>query len=540
MLVFKMPENRYKTDVVIVGGGLAGISAAIELLDRGKHVLILDRDVKEEFGGLARWSFGGICMINTPEQKRMGIKDNPELALRDWSSFAQFEEDAIWPKKWAKLYTESSIEMIYEWLKKREVTFLSMVNWPERGLFVPGNSVPRWHITWGTGHGLMESLINHLENHPNRDKLKTKFGHRVNGLISTGGRINGCKGVLDGSENEFEAIADGVIVAAGGICGDLDIVKKHWYKPWGDPPEMMLTGSHQYANGDLHYLVEEAGGNVTHMEKQFHYAAGIHHPNPRKPNHGLSLIPPKSALWVNAIGKRIGPVPLITAYDTRYMVEQICKQPGGYSWQILNRKIMERELAVSGSEYMTDFRDKKKLGVIKTLLFGNKPLTKRLLDESIDIVTAESIPELALKMNQLHGDQSVDKELLESEVRSYDENIGRGKKYMNDDQLRRIAHLRQFMGDRLRTCKFQRIDDSKAYPLIAIREFILARKSLGGIQTDLNSQVLNSNGDPIPGLYAAGEAAGFGGGGIHGLRSLEGTFLGGCILTGRIAGREIH
>lgn len=536
-----MSDKRYKSDVVIVGGGLAGIAASIELLDRGKHVLILDRDVKEEFGGLARWSFGGICMIGTPEQKRMGIKDNPALALRDWCSFAQFEEDAFWPKKWANFYTHSSIEMIYEWLKKRKVSFLSMVNWPERGLYIPGNSVPRWHIVWGTGHGLVEALVQHLENHPNRDKLEIKFGHRVSGLVSTDSRISGCRGVLEQSGKEFEAIADAVIVASGGICGDLDLVKKNWYKPWGDPPEKMLTGSHQYADGDLHRLVEGKGGNLTHMDKQFHYAAGIHHPNPRKPNHGLSLVPPKSALWVNANGKRIGPVPLITGYDTRYLVEQICKQPGGYSWQILNRKIMERELAVSGSEYMTDFRDKKKLGVIKTLVFGNKPLTRRLLEESIDIVTAESVSELAEKMNQLHGrDQSVDKELLVSEVRSFDENIDRGKKYMNDDQLRRISHLRQFMGDRLRTCKFQRIDDPKAYPLIAIREFILARKSLGGIQTDLNSRVLSSNGDPIPGLYAAGEAAGFGGGGIHGLRSLEGTFLGGCILTGRVAGKEVE
>lgn len=535
-----MSENRYNSDVVIVGGGLAGISTAIELLDRGKHVLILDRDVKEEFGGLARWSFGGICMIGTPEQRRMGIKDNPELALQDWSSFAQFEEDAYWPKKWAKFYTENSIEMIYEWLKKRNVNFLSMVNWPERGLFIPGNSVPRWHITWGTGLGLVEALVSHLDNHPNRNRLKVQFGHRVNGFLSTNGRISGCKGTLEESGKDFEAEAGAVVVAAGGICGDLEVVKKNWYKPWGDPPEKMLTGSHQYADGKLHQLVKNEGGNLTHMEKQFHYAAGIHHPNPRKPNHGLSLIPPKSALWVNAYGKRIGPVPLVTAYDTRYLVEQICKQPGGYSWQILNQKIMERELAVSGSEYMTDFRDKKKLGVIKTLLFGNKPLTKRLLEESIDIVTAESIRELADKMNRLHKDISVDKELLEEGVRMFDENIDRGKKYMNDDQLRRIAHLRQFLGDRLRTCNFQKIDDPKAYPLIAIREFILARKSLGGIQTDLHSQVLNTAGVPIPGLYAAGEAAGFGGGGIHGLRSLEGTFLGGCILTGRIAGRKIY
>jgi predicted oxidoreductase len=534
-----MTNQIYKADVAIVGGGIAGIVSAVELLDQNKKVLILDRDDEENLGGLAKWSFGGICMIDTPEQKRMKIKDSPELALRDWTSFAEFDKDAHWPKKWAEFYTHNSLEYIYEWLTARGVSFLAMVNWPERGLFKPGNSVPRWHITWGTGQGLMEALINHLNEHPKRDNLTIRYNHKVEDLESTDGNITGCRGVIEADQTKFRVESGAIIIAAGGICGDLDMVRKHWYKPWGDPPEKMLTGSHKYADGDMHQSVEKAGGNVTHLEKQFHYAAGIHHPNPRKEHHGLSLIPPKSALWVNAHGKRIGPIPLVTSYDTRFLVEQICKQPGQYSWQVMNRKIMERELAVSGSEYMTAFRDKKRLEVLKTLLFGNRKLTDRLLGESIDIVTANSVSELAQKMNELNGDQSVDGGLLEKEVRSYDENISRGKKYMNDEQLRRISHLRQFMGDRLRTCKFQQIDDKKAYPLIAIREFILARKSLGGIQTDLQSRVLNGAGEPIPGLYAAGEAAGFGGGGIHGLRSLEGTFLGGCILTGRVAGKAV-
>ena len=533
-----MTNQTYKSDVVIVGGGIAGIVSAIELLDQNKKVLILDRDDEENLGGLAKWSFGGICMIDTPEQKRMKIDDSPDLAIKDWTSFAEFEEDAFWPKKWAEFYTQNTLEYIYHWLKDRGVSFLAMVNWPERGLFKPGNSVPRWHITWGTGQGLMDALITHMNEHPNRKNLTIRYNHKVEDLETTEGKVTGCHGVIETDQSKFRADSGAVIIAAGGICGDLDMVRKHWYKPWGDPPEKMLTGSHKYANGDMHRTVEKVGGNVTHLEKQFHYAAGIHHPKPRKPHHGLSLIPPKSALWVNAHGERIGPVPLVTSYDTRFLVEQICQQPGQYSWQVMNRKIMERELAVSGSEYMTAFRDKKRLEVVKTLLFGNKKLTDRLLGESIDIVTANSVSELAQKMNELNGDQSVDGELLEKEVRTYDENISRGKKYMNDEQLRRIAHLRQFMGDRLRTCKFQQIDDKKGYPLIAIREFILARKSLGGIQTDLKSRVLNGAGEPISGLYSAGEAAGFGGGGIHGLRSLEGTFLGGCILTGRVAGKE--
>ncbi len=540
-----MSKTIYRSDVIIIGGGLAGIAAAIELLDCGKKVLLLDRDSEENFGGLARESFGGICMIGTPEQKRMGIKDSPELALKDWKSFAEFGEEDLWPKRWAEFYTESSLEWIYHWLKERDVSFLAMVNWPERGLFRPGNSVPRWHIAWGTGQGLMEAVIGHLHSHPNRDQLKICFGHKVEGLDVTDGRVTGCHGQMEGRPENFRADGGCVIVAAGGICGDLNLVRLHWYRPWGDPPGKMLNGSHKFADGVMHDAVRKAGGNLTHLDKQFHYAAGIHHPKPRKPGHGLSLIPPKSALWVNGRGERIGPVPLVTSYDTRFLVEQITRQPGSYSWQILNRKIMERELAVSGSEYMTDFRDRKKLGVIRSLLFGNRRLADRLLDESLDIVTAESVGELAEKMNRLNEDGRnpaalpVNLELLEQEVRAYDAVIGRGKKLMNDDQLRRIAHLRQYIGDRLRTCKFQKIDDPKAYPLIAIREFILSRKSLGGIQTDLECRVLSPDGSPVEGLYAAGEAAGFGGGGIHGLRSLEGTFLGSCILTGRRAGRSV-
>lgn len=535
-----MPEQRInKSEIVIAGGGLAGIATAIELLDQDLQVTIIDRDLQENFGGLAKESFGGICMVGTPEQRRMGISDSPELALNDWYSFAEFERNAIWPKKWAEYYVNHSIDGIYEWLKSRDVSFLSMVNWPERGLFVPGNSVPRWHIVWGTGKGLVDPLVDHLMHHPNSGNLKLIFENRVSELKSDGNKVTGCVALCEKTGSEIHFEANSVVVAAGGICGDLDLVKKHWYPDWGEPPEKMLTGSHKYADGDMHELVEQVGGNITHLEKQFHYAAGIHHPKPRKPHHGLSLIPPKSALWVNANGKRIGPVPLITAYDTRYLVEQICRQPGGFSWQVLNRKIMERELAVSGAEYMTDFRDKKKLGVIKTLIFGNRPLANRLLSESEDIVTANSIEELVGKMNEINGEYHIDPKLLEAEMKQFDGNIDRGKKYMNDDQLRRIAHLRQFIGDRLRTCKFQKIDDPAAYPLIAIREYILARKSLGGIQTDLNSSVLRPDGVPVEGLYAVGEAAGFGGGGIHGLRSLEGTFLGSCILTGRAAGMAI-
>ncbi|MBF0227103.1 MAG: FAD-binding dehydrogenase [Desulfobacterales bacterium] len=535
-----MSVTTYKSDVVIIGGGLAGIAAAFDLLDKNKKVTIIERDKRENFGGLAKESFGGIMIVGTPHQKRLGINDTPEIALSDWLSFANFDENDIWPRKWAEFYVNESIPYIYEWLVKRSVKFLPLVNWPERGIFKPGNSVPRWHIVWGTGYELIRLILKHLEAHPKRNNLNIYFNHKVDNLIEQNGKIIGCSGVKEDSQEEFEAQADAVIIASGGICGgDLSKVRDNWYKPWGQPPKTLLNGSHPFADGLLHDCVDKLGGNVTHLDLQWHYAAGIHHPKPKRAMHGLSLVPPRSALWVNALGKRIGPVPLMGYTDTRYVVEQICKQPGQYSWQILNFEIAIKELAVSGSEYMNAFRYKKKFKLLMDVLFGNKELVRRLIKESKDIITGINIRSLVHKMNEVSNEYKIDKDLLESEIKAYDDQIDRGPALFNDDQLRRIANFRNYRGDRIRTCKFQKINDKDAMPLIAIREFILSRKSLGGIQTDLSCRVLDKEGSPIDNLYAVGESAGFGGGGIHGQGSLEGTFLGSCILTGRIVAKSI-
>ena len=533
-------DKRYQSDIIIIGGGLAGITTAIELLDHGKKVIILDRAGRDMFGGLAKEAFGGIMMVGTPHQKKMGISDSPELAYKDWLSFARFEEEDQWPRKWAEVYVNRSIELIWEWLTQRGVTFLPVVNWPERGLFRPGNSVPRWHIAWGTGSGIIESLLNHIESHPNRQNLQLFFDHQVNGLVETGNLVTGCKGVLESSGEEFAAEAGSVIVASGGICGgNLSKVRENWFKPWGKPPGTILNGSHIFADGKMIDIVSDIGGRVTHLDKQWHYPAGIRHPKPRKENHGLNVVPPRSALWMNALGERIGPVPLMGYTDTRYVVEQICKQPGQYSWQIMNRKIALKELAVSGGEFMTAFRDKNKFQLIKNILFGNHALVDRLINECEDVITAYRIEDLVEKMNAMDTPFQVDGERMAHDIRAYDDQIERGEKYYTDDQLRRNVITRKFKGDRIRTCKNQKIVDQKAMPLIAIRQFILSRKSLGGIQTDLQCRVLDNKGKPVQNLYAVGEAAGFGGGGIHGSGSLEGTFLGSCILTGRIAGKFI-
>lgn len=535
----------HQTEIVIAGGGLAGIVAAYELLGRGRRVLLIDKDRGENFGGLAKESFGGVHMIGTPHQRRLGIHDSPELAWRDWQSVADYGAADEWPRAWGRFYCENSREYIFEFLDQKKVTFLPLVNWPERGLYAPGNTVPRWHIVWGTGYEIIHRLLAALESHPQRANLELLFDTEVSAIEMTNGRATGISGRAMDNGGEVRVAAEHVVIASGGVCGgDLSCVRANWYAPWGDPPQKLLNGAHRYGDGMLQAGVARLGGAVTHLDLHWHYAAGVHHPAKRRPDDGLSLVPPRSALWLNARGERImnpGPMPVYA--DTRHLVASVLAQPGQYSWQVMNWKIAIRELAVSGCDYMTAFRYKKKLGLAASLLFGNKDLVNRLVrDCPDDIVLADNLADLMERMDQqsLYG-LRIDRARMEAVVRAWDDMLDRGPAYFNDEQLRRIANARQYRGDRVRTCKFQKILDPKARPLIAIREFILSRKSLGGIQTDLQCRVLRAaDGQPITGLYAVGEAAGFGGGGIHGKGSLEGTFLGGCILSGRLAGRRIE
>ena len=537
-----MTETTFHADVVIAGAGLAGLVAAHELLDHGKTVLLLDKDVPGKLGGLAKESFGGVHLIGTPQQKRTGIADSPELAFRDWLSYARFGEGDSWPRRWAQLYCDRSLDLIHDYLDGVGVRFLPVVNWPERGVFGPGNTVPRWHIAWGTGHAIIEQVVRALRAHPRAARHTILFRHAVLDLEVANGRVTGLAGTDLENGGRFVARGDRVVIATGGICGgDLSRVRANWFAPWGAPPKVLLNGAHPFGDGTMHDAVARAGGNLTHLDKQWHYAAGIHHPAKRKPNDGLSLVPPRSALWLNAKGERIGPVPLVGSTDTRFLVENILRQPGQYSWQVMNNAIAKKELAVAGCDYMTAFRYQRKLLMARQLLFGNQELVDRLTRQCPDdIVTARSLEELVDRMNERNLDGlSTDLATVREVVRDYDAQIDRGPAYFTDDQLRRIGNFRQYRGDRLRVCNFQKILDPHAMPLIAIREFILSRKSLGGIQTDLGCRVMDAAGAAIDGLYAIGEAAGFGGGGIHGMGSLEGTFLGSCVLTGRVAARAI-
>ena len=531
--------QQYASEVLIVGGGIAGIAVALDLLDSDKTITLLDRDEESVFGGLAKESFGGMFFVDSPEQRRLGMKDSTELALRDWCSFAEFGPSDVWPKAWAEAYVQRCTPDVYHWVRKHGIGFFPVVNWVERGEFRPGNSLPRFHIVWGTGQELTDRLIFALRNHKNIHRLTLCFGHRVEQLLLQGSKICGVQGVQEKSGIAFEARAEQVVVATGGINGSMDMVRKHWHADWNTPPETILNGSHRYADGTLHRATVAVGGNLTHMDKMWNYAAGVHHPRPRKPGHGLSLVPSRSALWLNWRGERMGPQPLVSGFDTRRLVTDICGQERAYSWQVLNHRIALKELAISGAEFNPSVRDKKVLGFLRDTLMGNRWLVNDMLQNCKDFVVANSLPELVEKMNMLQGDDSVQLQSVVDAVEHYDATIARGRKFMNDEQLRRIAELRQYRGDRVRLCKFQPIQDQKALPLIAIREFIISRKSLGGIQTDLESRVLDLNGQAIAGLYAVGESAGFGGGGVHGLRALEGTFLGGCILSARSAARSI-
>jgi predicted oxidoreductase len=525
--------------VVVVGAGIAGLVAALELLEHGRDVILLDRCKPEEVGGLAREAFGGMFMVDTPEQRRAGIKDSPELALDDWLRVADFDADDEWPRRWAEQYVARARDEVGGWLRQNGVKYFPVVNWAERGVYGDGNSVPRFHITWGCGKGLVDGVWGSIQSHPRRGSLDLRTRTRVTGLVEDGGRITGVRTVAEDGGEESEIAGEAVVIASGGVGGNLDIVRREWPADMGEAPEHILMGSHYYADGAMHEEVERLGGNVTHLDRMWNYADAVRHPEPRRPLHGLKLIPPRSGVMLDPQGRRYGPVPVMPTFDAYYALERMCEGDPKYSWLICNFKIARRELDVSGSQHNPSIREKRLVRFLLGVVLGKPTLVQHFIDRCPDFVTARTLPELAIRMSEVTGDGALDAGLMEREVRRYDDMLARGKALWNDDQVRRIAALRNWRGDRLRTAKFQPITDPDAGPMIAIRLQPMARKSLGGIQTDLHARVLREDGEPIPGLYAAGEAAGFGGGGLHGKRSLEGTFLGGCVFSGRIAAQAI-
>lgn len=530
-------------NVIIIGSGLAGLTTAYQLLDHGvSDILILDRCREDEIGGQAKESFGGVHFINSPEQRKMKIKDDYDLALRDWERIAQFSDQDHYPKLWAKEYCYRSHE-IRDFLVSLGVQFMPVVNWPERGFLIKGNSLPRWHIVWGTGFEIIDRLLKKLNAHPRRKELKILTETYVQSFDLGSKKVIAKRATNNDTQGEpLSFSAKHLVIASGGIAGgDLSLLKKNWNKDWPPPPDTLLNGTLDYTDGKLIEEATQQGAQVTHLDLQWHYPAGIHRKNSTRFNPGISLIPPRSALWLNAHGHRIGPVPLTGNTDSRQLVEIILHQPGQYSWQVMNMKIAKKELAVSGCDYMTAFRYKSKFLLIKNILLGNPELIHRLHQEvPEDVVFANTLDELMDKMDErsLYSFK-IDRKQMTQDIQDYDDQIHRGKKLYNDDQLRRLDHFRNYVGDKIRLCKNQPILDKKAGPLIAIREFILSRKTLGGIQTNLHSEIIHQQNHAISGCYAVGEAAGFGGGGIHGKGSLEGTFLGSCVLTALRAASHI-
>jgi predicted oxidoreductase len=526
----------YQCDVAIVGGGIAGVVCALQLLDTGKSVMLFEREGEGRFGGSALEAFGGLFFVDSPEQRRMKIADTPDLAYADWKSFAAFDAGELWPQIWAKHLVERSTPDGHDWLKAFGIRWLPVVLWVERGQHVPGNSVPRFHLTWGTSRHLITQLIKALKGHANFGKMQLCFGHRVDRVDMHVGRIWGVSGERQGGD-EFRVQAEAVVIAAGGIGGDLAAVREHWSPgPNLTQPETILLGTHPSSDGRMVFATEQAGARVTNAGRMWNYAAGIHHPRPGWPGHGVSLVPPKSALWTDAHGRRLMP-PMVSGFDTYDLVQRVCAAPLGFTWQILNRRIALKELAASGADWNPALRERRLLRFALDMLIGNRWIVDDLSAHCPDFVVASTVEGLAAKMNALAPQAAIDATALKDEIARFDTTLGGVAEA--DEQRALIERLRAYRGDKMRLAKGQRILDPKGGPLMAIREHVVTRKSLGGIVTDLRSRALNANDQPVAGLYAVGEAAGFGGGGSHGHRALEGTFLLSCIITGRRAAEAI-
>lgn len=525
----------YQSDVAVVGGGLSGIVCALQVLEMGKSVAIYEREGLARFGGSALEAFGGMFFVDSPEQRRMKIKDSPELALRDWKSFAEFDAGALRAQMWAKHLVERATPDGRDFLTAFGIRWLPVVMWVERGQKIAGNSVPRFHLTWGSGKFLITQLIKALRGHRYASRLSVRCGHRVDRFDWHAGRIAGCAGVIDGGE-EFRGFAEATIVAAGGIGGSLAQVRAQWRPVDGlDLPKEILLGTHPGADGVAVEAAASAGASVRNVGRMWNYAAGIRHPRPAWVDHGVSLIPPKSALWTDSHGRRLVP-PLVSGFDTMDLVQRVCTAPLGFTWQILNRRIALTELAASGADWNSALRERRIIRFVFDMLVGNRGLVDDLTRNCPDIVVASSVGELATKMNRLRPEAAIDADALQAELERFDASASGP---VLDEQRKAIETLKGYRADRMRLVKPQRVLDPKGAPLIAICERIVTRKSLGGVVTDLRSRALNDSDQAVPGLYAVGESAGFGGGGSHGNRALEGTFLLASVITARRAAEAI-
>ncbi|MEV2253933.1 FAD-binding dehydrogenase [Streptomyces sp. NPDC050147] len=542
----------YDADVIVIGAGLAGLAATAELVDAGRRVILVDQEPEQSLGGQAHWSFGGLFFVDSPEQRRLRIKDSHALALQDWMGTAAFDRhEDHWPRQWAEAYVDFAAGEKRPWLHGQGVRFFPVVGWAERGGYDAqghGNSVPRFHITWGTGPGLVAPFERRVREGVARGLVQLKFRHRVSGLSRSAGSVDTVTGeVLEPSDavrgkassrevtGSFEFRAQAVIVTSGGIGGNHDLVRANWPERLGTPPERMVAGVPAHVDGRMLGITEQAGARLINRDRMWHYTEGIQNWNPIWDNHGIRILPGPSSLWLDARGDRL-PVPLFPGFDTLGTLEHIMKSGYEYTWFVLNQRIIGKEFTLSGSEQNPDLTGKSVRGVIDRARADVAAPVKAFMDNGADFVVERDLSSLVRGMNALTKEPLIDEAALHRTIAARDREIA--NPFTKDLQVTAIRGARKFLGDRLiRAAAPHRILDPKAGPLVAVRLNILTRKTLGGLETDLSSRVLAQGGEPLPGVYAAGEAAGFGGGGVHGYRSLEGTFLGGCLFSGRTAGR---
>lgn len=548
-------EKEFKPDAIIIGSGLAGLVAAMEITNAGKKVMLVDQETEQNIGGQAFWSFGGLFLINSPQQRRMGIKDSYELALQDWMGTAGFDrKEDYWPRKWAEAYLKFAAGEKYEYISKMGIKLMFMVGWAERGdgnASGHGNSVPRFHVSWGTGTGIIKPFVQKAYEAKEKGLLQMKFRHRVTGLIRENDIIVGIQGdILEDDDkdrgvvtnrnviDQFEYKADQIVIATGGIGANHDLVRKNWPQRLGSPPKNIVCGVPAYVDGKMIGIAESSGAHIINRDRMWHYTEGLQNWDPIWPNHGIRILPGPSSIWLDALGNRL-PAPLYPGFDTLGTLKYIQDTGYDYSWFILTQKIIKKEFALSGSEQNPDITNKDYILFLKRI-FGKKAPgpVEAFKEYGKDFIVSDHLEELVQKMNQLSGDHLLDynevKTLIEARDRELD------NKFSKDTQINYLRSTRSYLGDKLgRVAKPHKILDSENGPLIAVRLNILTRKTLGGIETNLNGQVLQEDGNILKGLYAAGEVTGFGGGGMHGYRALEGTFLGGCIFSGMKVGKHI-
>lgn len=548
-------EQKFQPDTIIIGSGLAGLTAAMEITNAGKKVLLVDQETEQNIGGQAFWSFGGLFLINSPQQRRMGIKDSYDLALQDWKGTAGFDrKEDYWPRKWAEAYLKFATYEKYSYISKLGIKLMFMVGWAERGdgsATGHGNSLPRFHVSWGTGTGVVKPFVDKAYEAQKKGLLQMKFRHSVTELLIEKGIIKGIKGNVFENDNQergaatnrnvisqFEYHASRVIIASGGIGANHEMVRKNWPERLGKAPENMVCGVPAYVDGKMIGIAENTGAHIINPDRMWHYTEGIQNWNPIWPKHGIRILPGPSSLWFDAKGKRL-PAPFLPGFDTLGTLKYIQDTGFSYSWFILTQKIIKKEFALSGSEQNPDITNKDYSLFLKRI-FGKKAPgpVEAFKEHGKDFIVSDNLQDLVEKMNELSGDHLLNYEKIKAQIEARDRELD--NKFSKDTQVNYIRNTRNYLGDKLgRVAAPHKILDPKNGPLIAVRLNILTRKTLGGIKTNLNGQVLREDDTVIEGLYAAGEAAGFGGGGMHGYRALEGTFLGGCIFSGMKAGQYI-